>query len=80
MLQQDLFSPGSPGKQLWNQGLVSRLLANGSLPARITGLLAMIETLKAMKCCLLRAQGQDGVKVPRQSLHLGRTGIHMDER
>ena len=59
VLHQDLFSPGSPGEQLWEQGLVSRLLANGSLPARTTGLLALIETPEAMDAYLLRARGQD---------------------
>jgi hypothetical protein len=62
VLQQDLFSPGSPGEQLWDQGLVSRLLANGSLPARTKGLLALIETPEAMEAYLLRAQGQDDAK------------------
>jgi hypothetical protein len=62
VLHQDLFSPGSPGEQLWEQGLVSRLLANGSLPARTTGLLALIETPEAMEAYLLRAQGQDDAK------------------
>lgn len=38
---------------------MSRLLANGSLPARTTGLLALIETPEAMEAYLLRAQGQD---------------------
>ena len=61
-LHQDLFSPGSPGEQLWDQGLVGRLLANGSLPARTTGLLALIETPEAMEAYLLRAQGQDDAK------------------
>ena len=59
VLHQDLFSPGSPGEKLWEQGLVTRLLANGSLPARTTGLLALIETPEAMEAYLLRAQGQD---------------------
>jgi Protein of unknown function (DUF4236) len=62
VLLRDLFSPGSPGEQLWEQGLVSRLLANGSLPARTTGLLALIETPEAMEAYLLRAQGQDDAK------------------
>jgi hypothetical protein len=34
LLQQDLFAPGSSGEQLWEHGLVSRLLADGSLAAR----------------------------------------------
>ena len=62
VLHQDLFSPGSPGEKLWDQGLVSCLLANGSLPARTTGLLALIETPEAMEAYLLRAQGQDDAK------------------
>jgi len=62
VLLQDLFSPGSPGEELWDQGLVSRLLANGSLPARTTGLLALIETPEVMEAYLLRAQGQDDAK------------------
>jgi hypothetical protein len=62
VLHQDLFSAGSPGEKLWDQGLVSRLLANGSLPARTTGLLALIETPEAMEAYLLRAQGQDDAK------------------
>jgi len=62
VLHQDLFSPGSPGEQLWDQGLVSRLLADGSLPARTTGLLALIETPEAMEAYLLRARGQDDAK------------------
>ncbi len=53
---------GLQGEQLWEQDLVSRLLANDSLPARITGLLALIETPKAMDGYLLRAQGQDDAK------------------
>jgi len=60
--QQDLFSPGSPGEQLWEQGLVSRLLAIGSLPARTKALLALIETPEAMEAYLVRAQGQDDAK------------------
>jgi hypothetical protein len=38
---------------------VSRLLADGSLGARMTGLLALIETPEAMEGYLLRSQGQD---------------------
>jgi hypothetical protein len=34
VLRQELFAAGSPGQQLWNHGLVSRLLADGSLGAR----------------------------------------------
>ena len=59
VLNQDLYSPGSPGEQIWDQGMVGRLLANGSLPARTKGLLALIETPEAMEAYLLRTQGQD---------------------
>ena len=62
VLHQELFSPGSTAQQLWDQGLVSRLLADGSLGARTTGLLALIETPEAMEGYLLRAQGQDEAK------------------
>jgi hypothetical protein len=41
---------------------VSRLLADASLGARSTGLLALIETPEAMESYVLRAQGQDDAK------------------
>ncbi|MBM5825630.1 MAG: DUF4236 domain-containing protein [Cyanobacteria bacterium M_surface_10_m2_119] len=62
VLRQELFSPGSTGEQLWEHGLVSRLLADGSLGARTAGLLALIETPETMDGYLLRAQGQDDAK------------------
>ncbi len=62
LLQRQLFSPGSAGQQLWERGLVSRLLADGSLGARTAGLLAVIETPEALEGYLLRAQGQDDAK------------------
>jgi hypothetical protein len=62
VLHQQLFSPGSTGQQLWKLGLVSRLLADGSLGVRPTGLLAVIETPEAMQAYLLRAQSQDDAK------------------
>jgi hypothetical protein len=62
VLHQQLFAPGSTGQQLWELGLVSRLLADGSLGARPTGLLALIETPEAMEGYVLRAQGQDDAK------------------
>ena len=62
VLRQELFAPGSAGEQLWEHGLVSRLLADGFLGARTTGLLALIETPEAMESYLLRAQGQDDAK------------------
>ena len=68
VLRQELFSPGSTGEQLWEHGLVSRLLADGSLSARTAGLLALIETPEAMEGYLPRAQGQDDAK--RRAPHL----------
>ena len=62
VLHKELFAPGSTGEQLWDHGLVSRLLAAGSLAARTAGLLAVIETPEAMEGYLLRAQGQDDAK------------------
>jgi hypothetical protein len=62
VLRQELFAPGSTGEKLWEYGLVSRLLADGSLGARTTGLLALIETPEAMAAYLLRSQGQDDAK------------------
>ena len=62
VLRQELFSPGSTAQQLWDHGLVSRLLAAGSLSARTAGLLRPIETPEAMEGYLLRAQGQDEAK------------------
>ena len=62
VLRQELFAAGSPGEQLWEHGLVSRLLADASIGARTTGLLALIETPEAMEAYLLRAQGQDDAK------------------
>ena len=62
VLQQELFAPGSPGALLWDHGLVSRLLAAGSLAARTAGLLALIETPEAMEAYVLLGQGQDDAK------------------
>jgi hypothetical protein len=62
VLHQELFAAGSTGKRLWDLGLVSRLLADGSLGGRTTGLLALIETPEALEAYLLRAQGQDDAK------------------
>ena len=62
VLRQELFAPGTTGEQLWEHGLVSRLLADGCLGSRTAGLLALIETPEAMEGYLLRAQGQDDAK------------------
>ncbi|MCF8140618.1 MAG: DUF4236 domain-containing protein [Cyanobium usitatum Tobar12.5m-G36] len=62
VLRQGLFAPSSTGEQLWDHGLMSRLVADGSLAARTAGLLALIETPEAMEGYVLRAQGQDDAK------------------
>ncbi|MCP9824905.1 DUF4236 domain-containing protein [Synechococcus sp. EJ6-Ellesmere] len=63
VLHQQLFSPGSAGRQLWELGLVSRLLSGGSLGARTADhFLAVIETPEAMEAYLLRAQSQGDAK------------------
>ncbi|MFM7641929.1 MAG: hypothetical protein ACKO45_10320, partial [Cyanobium sp.] len=62
VLRRELFAPGSTGKRLWEHGLVSQLLADGSLSARTAGLLTLVETPEAMEAYLLRAQGQDDAK------------------
>ena len=62
VLHKELFAPSSTGEQLWQHALVSRLLAAGSLSARTTGLLTLVETHEAMEAYLLRAQGQDDAK------------------
>ena len=62
MLRKELFAPGSTGEHLWDLGLVSRLLSDGSISGRLAGLLALIETPEAMEGYVLRAQGQDDAK------------------
>ena len=66
VLRQELFASGSTGEQLWDLGLMSRLLADVSLAARTAGLLAVIETPEAMEAYVLRAQGQDDAKLRTQ--------------
>jgi uncharacterized protein (TIGR00106 family) len=63
VLRQELFAPGSTGEQLWEHGLVSRLLADGSLGARTTGLLALIETPEALEGYVMRAQHPNGTAI-----------------
>jgi hypothetical protein len=62
VLQEQLFAPGSHGRQLWELNLITRLLADSSIGSRAQGLLAVIETPEAMESYLLRAQSQDDVK------------------
>jgi hypothetical protein len=62
VLLEQLAAPGCIGRQLWDHGLVSRLLSDGSISGRLAGLLAVIETPEAMEGYVLRAQGQDDAK------------------
>jgi len=62
VLQSEVFGPGTPGQQLWDEGTVSRLLAIGSLGARLAGLLALIETPEAMADYITRSRSQDDAK------------------
>ena len=61
-LRKELFAPGSPCHWLWEEQLVSRLLANPRLSAGSAGLLGLIETPEAMEAYLLRGRSQDDVK------------------
>jgi len=61
-LSEELFAPGSPGHRLWEEQLVSRLLAHPSLSAGSAGLLSLIETPEAMEAYLMRGRSQDDVK------------------
>ncbi|TVS06939.1 MAG: DUF4236 domain-containing protein [Cyanobium sp. PLM2.Bin73] len=62
VLQSELFAPGTAGQRLWEQGAVSRLLADGSLGGRLAGLMAVIETPEAMEAYITRAGSQDDAK------------------
>ena len=78
LLRQELFAPGSPGALLWEHGSVSRLLAQGSLGARMTGLLALIETPEAMEGYLLRAQSQsDGKRRAQRSIEAAQEAVRL---
>jgi hypothetical protein len=62
-LRQELFAAGSTGQQVWEEGLVSRLLARpSSVRARTVGLLALIETPEAMEAYLMHSHGQGDAK------------------
>lgn len=62
VLQEQLFAPGSGGRQLWELNLITRLLADPAIGSRTQGLLAVIETPEAIQAYLLRGQSQDDVK------------------
>jgi hypothetical protein len=62
VLQEQLFAPGSGGQRLWENNLITRLLADPAIGSRTQGLLAVIETPEAMQAYVMRAQSQDDVK------------------
>jgi hypothetical protein len=62
LLKAQLFGGGCPGEQLWQQGLVDRLLGDGAVGARQRDLLAVIATAQALETYLLRAASQDDTK------------------
>jgi len=62
MLRHRLFAAGAPGHRLWQHQLVSRLLSEPDLGARIATHLAAIETPGALEDYLGRARSQDEVK------------------
>jgi len=62
MLNQRLFAPGCAAHPLWDRELVSRVLSDGSLGGRDTGLFAVIETPEAMEAYLLRARSEDDTR------------------
>jgi len=62
LLHERIFAEGSAGRRLWDHYLVSRLLADPSLGARLGGLLASIETPEALEAYLMRARSQDDAK------------------
>lgn len=62
VLQEQLFASNAKAQQLWEHGLVSRLLSEGTVSPRLAGQLALIETPEAMEAYVLRAQGQDDAK------------------
>lgn len=58
VLQQRLFADANGGRRLWEEGLVSRLLAQEAPESRQAGLLALIETPEAMQSYLERSRSQ----------------------
>lgn len=62
LLTKQLFGSGCLGEQLWQQGVVGRLLGDDGLGVRQRDLLGVIETDQALEAYLLRAQSQDDTK------------------
>lgn len=62
LLHGRIFAEGSAGRLLWDEHQVTRLLADPTLGARLSGLLACIETPEALEAYLMRARSQDDAK------------------
>ena len=62
LLSEQLFGSGCLGEALWQQGLVGRLLGDGSLGARRREHLGVIASPQALESYLLAAQSQDDTK------------------
>ena len=62
LLTTELFGSGCLGEQLWQQGLVQRLLDEGNLGCRQRDLLEVIATAQALETYLLRGASQDDTK------------------
>ena len=62
LLSEQLFGSDCLGEALWQQGLVGRLLGDGSLGARLREQLGVIASPQALESYLLAAQSQDDTK------------------
>lgn len=62
VLQSKVFGPGTPGERLWEEGTVSRLLADDTIGPRVAAQLVLIETPEAMEAYITRARSQDDTK------------------
>jgi hypothetical protein len=65
VLRQELFAAGFPGEQLWEHGLVSRLLADGYLYMCSTSLLVLIGTSEEIKSYPLRLPASKKTKTAK---------------
>lgn len=62
LLSEQLFGSDCLGEALWQQGLVGRLLGDGSLGARLREQLGVIASPQAFERYLMAAQSQDDTK------------------
>jgi len=62
LFEQRLYGSGSQARRLWEEALITRLLADPGLGGRLAGQLALIETRQAMTAYLERSRSQDDLK------------------